>query len=105
VQHKAFRFVARSQDLHGITAHFRSTRDLGQRLAVRPAEPQFSVVLSIDLISLLVDGPMMPATEQGQIRERSRATLGPMADVMALSEPNPAAREAAAPISVVQRPA
>ena len=97
--------MACSQDFYWIVVHFRSTRDLGQQLAVRPAKPQLPVELSIDLIALLVDGPMMPATEHGQIRERGRATLGPMADVMALSEPNPAAREATAPISVVQRPA
>ena len=91
--------------MRGITTHFRGTRDLGQQPAVRAAEPQLPVALSIDLIALLVNGAVVALTEHGEIRERSRATLGPMADVMALSEPNPAAREATAPISVVQRPA
>ena len=67
-------------------------------------ELQLAVGLSSQLIAVLVNGAMMPTTEQGQIRERSRASLGPMADVMALAESNPAAREATAPISVVQRP-
>jgi len=44
-----------SQDFYWIVAHFRSTRDLGQRLAIRPAEPQLPVELPIDLIALLVD--------------------------------------------------
>ena len=71
---------------------------------VRAAEPQLPVALSIDPIALLVHGSVVPTTEHGEIRERSRATLGPMADVMALSEPNPAAREAAAAVSVMERP-
>jgi len=91
--------------LRGITIHFRSTRDLEQQPAVRAAEPKLAIGLSIDLITLLVHGSVVPTTEHGQIRERSRATLGPVTDVMALSESNPAAREATAPISVVQRPA
>jgi len=41
--------------------------DLGEQLAVRPAESQLSVRLSIDLIALLMDGSMVPTAEHGEI--------------------------------------
>ena len=104
VQVKPLRSVARSQDLHGIAAHLGRSRDPGQKSPVRAAEPKLAVRLSIDLITLLVDGAMVPATEQGEIRERGGAALSPVTDVMALSEPNSAAREAAAAVPMVQRP-
>jgi len=67
--------VSRSQDLHCIARYFRRTRDLGQKSAVRAAEPQFAVGLSIDLVALLVNGAVVPPTEQGEIRERGGAPL------------------------------
>src|SRR5437667_442334 len=72
VQDTPLRSVLRSQDVHGIAGHFRRRRDLGQRPAVRAAEPQLAVGLSIDLVALLVNGAVVPTTEQGEIRERSR---------------------------------
>jgi len=104
VQVKPVRFVPRSEDLHGIAANLRRARDLRQNLAVRAAEPKLAVGLSIELIALLVDGTMMPATEHGEVRERGGASVGPVTDVMALAEANAAAREAAAAVSVVERP-
>jgi len=47
---------------------------------------------------------MVPATEQGQIRERGGPALGPVANVMALPEADSAAREATAAVSVMERP-
>lgn len=47
------------------------------------------------VVALFVDGSMMAATEQNEVSQRGRAALGPMADVMALSDPHLAAREAA----------
>jgi len=41
--------------------------DLGEQLAVRPAESQLSVRLSIDLIAFLVNGSMVPAAEHREI--------------------------------------
>ena len=79
-------------------------RDLGQKPAVRAAEPKLSVRLSVELVALLVNGAVVPATEQGEIRERGGASLGPVTDVMALSEADPAAGEAAAAVSVMERP-
>ena len=46
---------------------------------------------------------MVPATEQGEIRERGWAALRPMMEVMALPERQPAAREAAALVAVLER--
>jgi len=72
-------------------------------VAVRAAELKLAVGLSIELVALLMDRAVVPATQQGEIRERSRASLGPVTDVMTLAEPDPAAREAAAAVTVVQR--
>ena len=104
VQVEPFRIVSRSEDLHGIAAHFRRRRNLGQKLAVRAAEPKLAARLSIELVTLLMDGAVMPATEQSEIRERGGAAVGPVTDVMALTEANPAAREAAASVPMVKRP-
>ena len=51
-----------------------------------------------------MDRPVIPATEQSEIRQRGGASLGPVTDVVALAEPNPAARESAAAVAVVKRP-
>ncbi len=74
----------------------------GQRSAVRPPELEDPVGPARDLIALLVDGPVMAATEQGEIRERGRAALRPVAHVMPLHDPHLAPREAAAPVSLLQ---
>ena len=59
MEHKPFRFILRSHRLHRIIGHFRTKWDLGEQLAVRPAESQLSVRLSIDLIALFVNGSMV----------------------------------------------
>ena len=104
MQVEPVRIVARSEDLHRIAAYLRRRRDLGQKPAVRTAEPKVAVRLSIELVALLVDGAVVPATEQREIRERGGAPLCPVTDVMALAEPDATAREAAATVAVVQRP-
>jgi len=96
--------VSRSQDLHCIARYFRRTRDLGQKPAVRATEPKLAVGLSLELIALLVNGAVVPPTEQGEIRKRGGASLGPVTDVMALAESHPTARETAATVSVMERP-
>jgi hypothetical protein len=67
-------------------------------------EPKLAVGLSLELVALLVNGAVVPPTEQGEIRERGRASLGPVTDVMALAESHPAPRETAAAVSVMERP-
>ena len=104
MQDEPLRIVPRSQDFHGIAGHVSRTRDLGQKPAVRAAEPQLAVGLSIELVALFMDGAVVPATEQREIRERGGAPLCPVTDVMALPEPEPAAREAAAAVPVMERP-
>ncbi len=95
--------VLRDEGLDRIERHFGGRRNLGQELAIRSAEAKRAVRLSIELIALLVDGAMVPATEQGQIRERGGAAVGPVTDVMAVAEPDPAAWEAAAAVAMVER--
>ncbi len=104
VQVESLRIVPRSEDLHGIAAHLRSRRDLGQKPPVRAAELKIAVRLSIEFVAFFMNGAVMPATEQREIRERGGTPLSPVTDVMALAEANPAARKAAAAVSVVQRP-
>ncbi len=56
------------------------------------------------MIALLVDGAMVPATQQREIRQCGGASLCPVTDVMSVAETNSAAREEAAAVSVVERP-
>ena len=104
VQAKSLCIMSCAEVMHGIVGHHRRRRDLGQESAVRATESKLAVGLSRDLIALLVDRPVMPATEQGEIRQRGGSTLGPVTDVMALTDPHPAAWEAAAAVAVVERP-
>ena len=57
---------------------------------------------AIHLIFLLVNGAVMPATEQREIRERSGTAVCSVANVMSLAEPHPAAGEATAAVAVVE---
>jgi len=52
-----------------------------------------------------MDGAMVTAAEQSEIRERSGPTVSPVTDVMALAEANTAAGEAAPAVSVMECPA
>ena len=105
VQDKPLRIVPRSQDVDRIAGHFRSRWDLGQKPAVRAAEAKLAVRLSIKPVALFVDGAVVPATEHREIRQRGGTALRPVTNVMALSEADPTAREAAAAVAVVERPA
>ncbi len=96
--------MPRSQDSDGIGGDRSGRRNGGQQPAVWSPEAQFAVGLSSDLVALLVDGAVVAATEQGEIRERRGAPLCPVTDVMALAESHATAREAAAAVSVVERP-
>jgi len=73
-------------------------------LPVRPPEVELAVGLSIHLVALLVDRAVVPTTEKREVRERGRAALRPVTDVMPLAERQPAARKAAAPVAVMERP-
>ena len=97
------RVVLRPEGPHRIGGHRGRRRHLGQGPAVRPPEPERAVGLPIDLVALLVNRAVVPATEQGEVRERGRAALRPVAEMMPLAEREPAAREAAGPVPVVER--
>src|SRR5438093_374265 len=102
VDPKPLRRVPRSQNVGGIVRHVWRRRDFGQWPAVRAQESQFAVGQSLHLITLLVHRAMVAPTEQRQVRERGRAALRPVANVMALAEREAAAREAATFVAVVE---
>ena len=104
MQDEPIPIVSRSQELHCIARYFRRTRDLGQKSAIRATEPKLAGGLSLELVARLVNGAVVPPTEQGEIRERGGASLGPVTDVMTLAKSHPAAREAAAAVSVMKLP-
>jgi hypothetical protein len=104
VQVESVDLVACSEFADGIAGQLRWRRDLGQQPSIRPAEPELAVRLSVELVALFVDGAVMSATEEREIRERRRPSVGPVTDVVALTEANPATREAAAAVTVVKGP-
>src|SRR5439155_14550720 len=71
----------------------------------RPSESQLSIGLPLHLIALLVDRAVVAATEHREIRQRRRTTVGPVPDVMTLTERQSAAGEAATSLSMLERPA
>jgi hypothetical protein len=70
VQVQPCRLVLREQIRHGIGGHPGRRRHSGQHSAVRAAELELAVRLPIDLVTILVNGAVMAATEDGKIRER-----------------------------------
>jgi hypothetical protein len=102
VEVQPLRVVPGSERLGRIRRHRRRRRNLEQGPAVGSPEPARAIGLSIDLVALLVDRAMVSSAEQREVRERSRAPLRPMADVMPLAEREPAAREAATAVSVME---
>jgi len=86
MQAESLRIVPCPERLDRIGGHRGRRRDLGQGPAVRPQEPERAVGLPIDLVALLVHGAMVPATEERKVRERGRAPLRPVAEVMSLGE-------------------
>ena len=100
---EALRVVTRAERVHGMVWHRGRRRHLRQRAAVRPSEAQGPVGPARDPISLFVHSAVMQAAQQGEIRERGRAPVRPVPEVMPLSETDAAAREAAAPVPMVER--
>src|SRR5881628_1898285 len=75
VELEAVLLIPRSENVHGIAAQVARRRDRGQDLTVRATEAKLAVGLSIELIAFFVDGAVMPAAEQGEIRERGGASI------------------------------
>jgi hypothetical protein len=103
IETKAMRFMSYPESLDGLFWHCGRRRHLRQRPAIRPPEPQRPIGPARDLIALLVDGPVMPAAEQREIRERGGTTVRPVAEMMALPEPDTTAGEAATPVPMMER--
>ena len=98
-------FMTRPEGGDGITGHRGRRRDLGQRTPIGPLEPKRSIGGARHPAALFMNRTMMAATEQDEVRECGRAALGPVAHVMPLTDPHVATRKAAAPVSMLQRPA
>ena len=86
VETEPLRVVPLSEGLDRIRGHRRRGRDIGQRPSVRPTELERAVGLSIHLVALLVHRAMVPATEEREVRERSRPALRPVLHVMSLAQ-------------------
>ena len=63
VDTQALRVVRLSERLDWIFGHRRPRRHLGQRVAVRSPELEGAVGQARDLVALLVNGAVVPATE------------------------------------------
>jgi hypothetical protein len=103
VKLEPLRVVPRSEDADGVGGDGSGRRDGGQEPAVRSPEAQLSVGLSTHLVALLVNGAVVAATEQCEIRQGGRASVRPVAEVMPLAERQPASWETAASVAVVER--
>jgi hypothetical protein len=95
--------VVCSQVVNRIGWHCGGCWDRWHQPAVRPPELGLAIRPSIDLITLLVDGAVMPTAERREIRQGGGTAVSPVADVMALAKPRPAAGEATASITVLKR--
>jgi len=103
VEWESLPFVPRPEGPDRIVRYRRSRRDRRQGSAVRSPERERAIRASLHLVALLVDRAVVASTEHGEVRERGRAALRPVAHVMSLAHREPAAREAAAPVPVVKR--
>ena len=103
MQAKPRRLVLFSQDAHGIGRRLWRRWHLVQKPAVRSAELELAIRLSIELISLFVDGAVVAATQKREVRQRGGATVGPVLDVMPLAERQSAPGEAAAAVAILKR--
>jgi hypothetical protein len=103
VEPKTVRFMHHPESLDGLLRHRARRRHLKQSPTIRPPESQRPVRPARDLVTLLMHGPVMPAAEQREIRERCRPAVRPVTEMMPLPETHTAAREAATPIPMVER--
>jgi len=94
--------VRREQRVDGIARPRGGRRNVRQWPPVRSPEAQLSISLSLHVIALFVHRAVMAATQQREIGQRGGASVGPMANVMALAKRSCAAGEAAAPVPMLQ---
>ena len=77
---------------------------VGERTSIRPMKVDPAIVRDGHLEPVLVYRPVMQAAQKKQIVQPGVATVGPVFDVMCVTEPEATAREAAALVSAVERP-
>ena len=99
------RVVLLSEGLDWIGGYCGRRRDIRKGPTVPPTEGERAVGLSIHLVALLVYRAVVPATEQREVRQRGGPALRPVPHVMPLAQWEPAARETAAAVPMVQRSA
>jgi hypothetical protein len=102
VEAQADRGVMCAEGRDRVSGHRRGRRHLGQRAPVRAPEPERAIGPARDLIPLLVDGAVMTTAEESKVRQRRRAALRPVPEMMALTEGDATAREAAALVPVLE---
>ena len=102
VDTKALRVVTRSKRRDRIFGHRGRRRHLREGAAIWPPELERPVGPARDLVALLMHRPVMPATEQRKVRERGRASVRLVAQVMPLGEAESAPWEAAALVPMVE---
>ena len=102
---KALRIVTCPERRDGITRHRGRWRHFREGATVRPPEPEIAVGPARNLKTLLVHRAMVPSTKHGEVGQRRRAPVRPVAEVMSLAEADPAARKPAAAVPSVERPA
>src|SRR5262245_18926926 len=88
---------------HRISWHWRSGWDIRYEPTVWCPELKGTVCLSIDLVALLVDRAVVPATQHREIRQRGRPAFRPVAHVMTFAESYTTAWKAPPAVSVVPR--
>jgi hypothetical protein len=88
VDREAMRPVRRDQRLRRVARDCRRWRDVGNGPAARRAEAERAVGVAHDSVAVLVDRPVVPATEQREVVQPGRPAVGPVVEVMPLGEPH-----------------
>ena len=86
-----------------IARHPWRRRDLGDDASVGPPEAELAVCLSLHLKPFFVNRAVVPTTQHRKVRQRRRAAVRPVPDVMTLPESAAAAGKATALIAMLER--
>jgi len=105
MQNQSLNVILRAQDTDRIGGDSWRARHFGHKPSVRTPEPQLTAGLTVDLVTLLVDGAMVAPAQHREVRERRRSSLRPMPNVMALTEAHFTARKTTTVVAMVQRAA
>jgi hypothetical protein len=101
VQDEALCIVQRAQELDRLIRYVRRGWDVRENPPVRATELKLAVRQSLELEALFMHGAVMTPAQQREIRERGGPAVGPVTDVVAFADPDNAARETTAAVSVV----